>query len=75
MFKASLENNNTPELGAVTVEFPILEDQYAETIRALERIEIGAILDEDCRITDIRSADSPALRRMIGRMVNVEELD
>ncbi len=55
MFKASLENNNTPELGAVTVEFPILEDQYAETIRALERIEIGAILDEDCRVqTSVR---------------------
>ena len=55
MFKASLENNNTPELGAVTVEFPILEDQYAETIRALERIEIGAILDEACRVqTSVR---------------------
>ena len=55
MFEVALKNNNKPDLGAVTVEFPIPEDQYAETIRALERIEIGAILDEDCRVqTSVR---------------------
>ena len=75
MFKASLENNNTPELGTVTVEFPIPEDQYEATIRALEKIKIGTTLDKDCCVADLRSTDCPALCRMIGRMVNVDELD
>lgn len=75
MFKASLENNNSPELGTVTVEFPIPEDQYEETIRALEKIKIGTTLDKDCCVADLRSTDCPALRRMINRMANVDELD
>ena len=75
MFKASLENNNSPELGTVTVEFPIPEDQYEETIRALEKIKIGTTLDKDCCVADLRSTDGPALRRMINRMANVDELD
>ena len=75
MFKASLENNNIPELGTVTVEFPIPEDQYEETIRALEKIKIGTTLDKDCCVADLRSTDCPALRRMINRMANVDELD
>ena len=75
LFKASLENNNIPELGTVTVEFPIPEDQYEETIRALEKIKIGTTLDKDCCVADLRSTDCPALRRMINRMANVDELD
>ena len=75
MFKASLENNNIPELGTVTVEFPIPEDQYEETIRALEKIKIGTTLGKDCCVADLRSTDCPALRRMINRMANVDELD
>lgn len=75
MFKASLENNNIPELGTVTVEFPIPEDQYEETISALEKIKIGTTLDKDCCVADLRSTDCPALRRMINRMANVDELD
>ena len=75
MFKASLENNNSPELGTVTVEFPIPEDQYEETIRALKKIKIGTTLDKDCCVADLRSTDCPALRRMINRMANVDELD
>ena len=74
MFKASLENNNIPELGTVTVEFPSPEDQYEETIRALEKIKIGTTLDKDCCVADLRSTDCPALRRMINRMANVDEL-
>ena len=75
LFKASLENNNIPELGTVTVEFPIPEDQYEETISALEKIKIDTTLDKDCCVADLRSTDCPALRRMINRMANVDELD
>lgn len=47
LFKASLENNNIPELGTVTVEFPIPEAQYEETIRALNGIQSGAVVEQD----------------------------
>ena len=75
MFKASLENNNIPELGTVTVEFPIPEAQYEETIRALNGIQSGAVVEQDCFVADIGTADCPALERLIGTMANVDELD
>ena len=75
MFEATLKNISKPELGTVTVEFPIPEDRYEGTIHELERIDIGAVLDADCCVADLSSAQCPALRRMIDRMVNVDELD
>ena len=75
MLKASLENNNSPELGTVTVEFPIPEAQYEETIRALNGIQSGAVVEQDCFVADIGTADCPALERLIGTMANVDELD
>ena len=75
MFKASLKNNNIPELGTVTVEFPIPEAQYEETIRALNGIQSGAVVEQDCFVADIGTADCPALVRMTGTMANVDELD
>ena len=75
LFKASLENNNIPELGTVTVEFPIPEAQYEETIRALNGIQSGAVVEQDCFVADIGTADCPALERLIGTMANVDELD
>ena len=75
LFKASLKNNNIPELGAVTVEFPIPEAQYEETIRALNGIQSGAVVEQDCFVADIGTADCPALERLIGTMANVDELD
>ena len=58
LFKASLENNNIPELGTVTVEFPIPEAQYEETIRALNGIQSGAVVEQDCFVADIGTAYS-----------------
>ena len=75
MFKASLKNNNIPELGTVTVEFPIPEAQYEETIRALNGIQSGAVVEQDCFVADIGTAGCPALERLIGTMANVDELD
>ena len=48
MFEVALKNNNKPDLGAVTVEFPIPEDRYKKTIRALNKIQIGSVLEQDC---------------------------
>ena len=75
LFKASLKNNNIPELGTVTVEFPIPEARYEETIRALNGIQSGAVVEQDCFVADIGTADCPALERLIGTMANVDELD
>ena len=75
LFKASLKNNNIPELGTVTVEFPIPEAQYEETIRALNGIQSGAVVEQDCFVADIGTADCPALERLIGTIANVDELD
>ena len=75
LFKASLKNNNIPELGTVTVEFPIPEAQYEKTIRALNGIQSGAVVEQDCFVADIGTADCPALERLIGTMANVDELD
>ncbi len=75
LFKASLKNNNIPELGTVTVEFPIPEAQYEETIRALNGIQSGAVVEQDCFVADIGTAGCPALERLIGTMANVDELD
>ena len=74
MFKASLKNNNIPELGTVTVEFPIPEAQY-KAIHALNGIQSGAVVEHDCFVADIGTADCPALERLIGTMANVDELD
>ena len=57
LFKASLKNNNIPELGTVTVEFPIPKAQYEETIRALNGIQSGAVVEQDCFVADIGTAD------------------
>ena len=62
-------------MGTVTVEFPIPEAQYEETIRALNGIQSGAVVEQDCFVADIGTADCPALERLIGTMANVDELD
>ena len=75
MFDAVLKKDNDPISDAEIVEFPIPEDRYKKAIRALNKIQIGSVLEQDCCVADLRSADCPALRRMIGRMVSVDELD
>ena len=75
MFKASLKNNNIPELGPVTVEFPIPEDQYEQAILALEKSQIGDARVQDCLIDNVHAPNCPALLRMTNTMANVDELD
>ena len=75
LFKASLKNNNIPELGTVTVEFPIPEAQYEQVILALEKSQIGDARVQDCLIDNVRAVNCPALVRMTGTMANIDELD
>ena len=75
MFDAMLKKDNDPLSAVEIVEFPIPEAQYEETIRALNGIQSGAVVEQDCFVADIGTADCPALVRMAGTMANVDELD
>lgn len=75
MFQAILKNRNDPEQKTAEIKFPIPEDQYGQTILALEKLQIGDAGSQDCLVDDIRAPDCPALCRMIGTMANVDELD
>ena len=75
MFDAMLKKDNDPLSAAEIVEFPIPEAQYEETIRALNGIQSGAVVEQDCFVADIGTADCPALERLIGTIANVDELD
>ena len=75
MFDAMLKKDNDPLSATEIVEFPIPEAQYEETIRALNGIQSGAVVEQDCFVADIGTADCPALERLIGTMANVDELD
>ena len=75
MFDAMLKKDNDPLSAAEIVEFPIPEAQYEKTIRALNGIQSGAVVEQDCFVADIGTADCPALERLIGTMANVDELD
>lgn len=43
MFDAVLKKDNDPISDAEIVEFPIPEDRYKKTIRALNKIQIGSV--------------------------------
>ena len=75
MFDAMLKKDNDPLSAAEIVEFPIPEAQYEETIRALNGIQSGAVVEQDCFVADIGTAGCPALERLIGTTANVDELD
>ena len=75
LFDAMLKKDNDPLSAAEIVEFPIPEAQYEETIRALNGIQSGAVVEQDCFVADIGTAGCPALERLIGTMANVDELD
>ena len=75
MFEATLRNRNQPELGSLTISFPIPEERYENVIFALKNLQIGDAGKQDCCIDSIRAPDCPALCRMSGTLANVDELD
>ena len=58
LFDAMLKKDNDPLSAAEIVEFPIPEAQYEETIRALNGIQSGAVVEQDCFVADIGTAGS-----------------
>ena len=75
MFEATLRNRSQPELGSLTISFPIPEERYETMILALQNLQIGDVRKQDCCIESIRAPDCPALLRMTNTMANVDELD
>ena len=75
MFEATLRNRSQPELGSLTISFPIPEERYENVIFALKNLQIGDAGKQDCCIDSIRAPDCPALLRMTNTMANVDELD
>ena len=75
MFEATLRNRSQPELGSLTILFPIPEERYENVILALQNLQIGDVRKQDCYIESIRAPDCPALLRMTNTMANVDELD
>ena len=70
MFEATLKNRSQPELGTLTVTFPIPEERYENVLVALQHLEIGDAAKQDCYIDSIHATNCPALCRMNG-----DELD
>lgn len=50
MFEATLKNRSQPELGTLTVTFPIPEERYENVIFALKKLQIGDERKQDCCI-------------------------
>ena len=75
MFEATLRNRSQPELGSLTISFPIPEERYENVIFALKNLQIGDAGKQDCCIESIRAPGCPALLRMTNTMANVDELD
>ena len=72
--RVALSNKNYPELGYVSISFPILDKDYDACIEALERLGIGDVRFHDCYVADYQSGP-PSLAFLKGTLVNVDELD
>ena len=48
MFEATLRNRSQPELGSLTILFPIPEERYENVILALQNLQIGDVRKQDC---------------------------
>ena len=69
-----LSNHKFPEDGQVTVPLPILVAEYDHCMELLAVLGIGHATQLDCKVDGIDS-EYPALERLEGKMVNLDELD
>ncbi len=74
VIKAVLSNPRRPECGQITIPFPILVDQYDQTIEMLQAMSLGGPVNQDCKVDMIDSHYS-VLGALEGKLVNMDELD
>ena len=74
MTQAIIGNAAHPEYGVATIPFPIPRAEYANCVAMLEALEIGDARDRDCQVQEVCGL-WPALKRLEGKLVNLDELD
>ena len=74
IIQAVLSNAGHPEYGQVTVPFPIPSEEYDRNIELLSALGIGDAVNRDCKVDGLDSYYT-VLKRMVGTVVTVDELD
>ena len=74
IFQAVLNNRDHPEIGVVTIPFPIPEEEYAHCLELLAPIGIDDPVEQQCNVVEIQSGYQ-TLSQMEGTLVNLDELD
>ncbi len=74
VIQAVLSNAGHPEYGQVTVPFPIPSEEYDRNIELLSALGIGDAVNRDCKVDGLDSYYT-VLKRMVGTVVTVDELD
>ena len=69
-----LSHPQHPEYGQVTISFPIPNDQYGQTIKMLQAIDLGFSVNRDCKVNKVESPYS-VLDVIEDTLVNVDQLD
>ena len=72
--KAALYNADHLEYGLVTIPFPIPRDEYSDTIKMLDALDLGDPRARDCVVEEIE-CNALILKRLEGHKINVDELD
>ena len=73
-FQAILSNPTHPEYGVAIIPFPLTREEYDHSIEMLEVLELGDAVRQDCKVDELTDC-YPALKRLEGQSVNVDELD
>ena len=74
IFQAVLSNRDHPEIGEVTIPFPIPEKEYAHCLELLAPMGIDDPVEQQCNVVEIQSGYQ-TLSQMEGTLVNLDELD
>ena len=74
MMQVILSNSKHPEYGQATIPFPLAQDQYEDCVELLEKLEIGNVMERDCKVEEIQGG-LPILKRLEKVAINIDELD
>ena len=74
IFQAILSSREHPEIGVVTIPFPIPEKEYAHCLELLAPMGIDDPVEQQCNVVEIQSGYR-TLSQMQGTLVNLDELD
>lgn len=74
MMQVILSNSMHPEYGQATIPFPLAQDQYEDCVELLAKLEIGNVMERDCKVEEIQGG-LPILKRLEKVAINIGELD